>query len=51
HLERSIDAGAVLKALKEEKVVPKDATWKDVSFSRSKDGAESPAALAGRKGI
>ncbi|MBI2612209.1 type II/IV secretion system protein [Candidatus Kaiserbacteria bacterium] len=51
HLERSIDAGAVLKALKEEKVVPKDATWKDVSFCRSKDGAESPAAFAGRKGI
>ncbi len=51
HLERNIDAGAVLKALKEEKVTPKDATWKDVSFYRPEDSAESPSAFSGRKGI
>ena len=51
HLERSVDAGTVLKALKEEKVAPKDATWKDISFYRPKGGASSPSAFSGRKGI
>ena len=50
-LEKSVDAGTVLKALKEEKVVPKDATWKNISFYRSKDSPESPSGYAGRKGI
>lgn len=48
HLERSIDAGAVLKALKEGKIVPKDATWKNVSFYRPKD---IRSGFSGRRGI
>ena len=50
-LEKSIDAGAVLKALKDEKAAPKDATWKNVSFFKPKESAESPSGYAGRKGI
>ena len=50
-LEKTVDAGAVLKALKEEKVAPKDATWKSVPFYRPKETAEHPSGYAGRKGI
>jgi type IV pilus assembly protein PilB len=50
-LERSIDAGNVLKALKEEKVAPQDAAWKNVSFFKPKATSEYPTGYAGRKGI
>lgn len=49
-LEKAVDAGVVLKSLKEEKIVPKDATWKNVPFWRPKsDGAAE--GYAGRMGI
>ena len=50
-LEKTIDAGAVLKALKEEKAVPKDATWKNISFCKPKETPESQSGYSGRKGI
>ena len=50
-LEKVIDPGVVLRALKEEKVVAKDATWKDIPFSRPKDGAGAPSGYSGRVGI
>ena len=43
-LEEIVDVGAVLKALKEENSVPKDATWKNIPFYK-------PTSYAGRKGI
>ncbi|MCR4325692.1 MAG: GspE/PulE family protein [Patescibacteria group bacterium] len=49
-LERIVDAGNVLRALKEEKAVPKDATWKTVPFYRPK-GGEHAAGYSGRVGI
>lgn len=51
HLEKAIDAGAVLKALKEEKTVSKDATWKNVPFYKPKETPELPTGYSGRKGI
>ncbi len=51
HLEKEVDAGAVLRALKEEKVMPKDALWKDVSFYRPKDTPACPTGYSGRVGI
>ena len=50
-LERSVDAGAVLKALKEEKAVSKDATWKNIPFYKPRETPDSPTGYAGRKGI
>ena len=50
-LERAVDAGVVLKALKEEKVVPKDATWKSVPFYAPKESPDNPDGYAGRMGI
>jgi type II secretory ATPase GspE/PulE/Tfp pilus assembly ATPase PilB-like protein len=50
-LEHVIDTGAVLRALKDEKAVAKDATWKDISFAKPKEGAQSPNGYAGRVGI
>ena len=50
-LEKTVDAGAVLKALKEEKGIAKDATWKEVSFYKPKESAESPSGYSGRRGI
>ncbi len=50
-LERVVDAGGVLKALKEEKALPKDATWKNVPFYKPKEGGQSPSGYAGRLGI
>ncbi|OHB18870.1 MAG: hypothetical protein A2854_03395 [Parcubacteria group bacterium RIFCSPHIGHO2_01_FULL_56_18] len=49
-LEHVIDAGVVLKSLKEEKIVPKEATWKNVPFWKPKEG-ESGEGFAGRMGI
>ena len=50
-LEKNIDAGAVLKGLKEEKAAPHDATWKNISFYKPKESAECPSGYAGRVGI
>ncbi len=50
-LEHIVDAGVVLKALKEEKVVAKDATWKNVPFAQPKEGGVTPSGYAGRIGI
>lgn len=50
-LEKAVDAGAVLKSLKEEAIVPKEATWKNVPFYTPKESTECPAGYAGRMGI
>jgi len=50
-LEKAVDAGAVLKALKEEKAIAKDATWKNVPFYKPKETTEFPTGYSGRKGI
>ena len=50
-LEKSVDAGAVLRALKEEKASAKDATWKNISFYKAKETPESPSGYTGRVGI
>ena len=50
-LERIVDAGVVLRGLKEEKIVAKDATWKNVPFYHSKESPEHPSGYAGRIGI
>ncbi|MFZ2556041.1 MAG: GspE/PulE family protein [Minisyncoccia bacterium] len=50
-LERSVDAGVVLKSLKEESIVPKDATWKTVPFYKPGETAEHPEGYGGRMGI
>jgi len=50
-LEKIVDAGVVLKALKGEKVVAKDATWKNIPFSTPKEGGVTQSGYAGRIGI
>jgi type IV pilus assembly protein PilB len=50
-LERIVDAGTVLKALKEEKIVTKDSTWKDISFFHPRSSSTSASGFAGRVGI
>src|SRR3989338_4188420 len=50
-LEELVDTGAVLRALKEEKVVPANATWKSIPFFRPKESAECPSGYSGRGGI
>ena len=50
-LEHVIDVGNVLKALKEEKAVAKDATWKDVPFFKPKESGQTPSGYSGRVGI
>ena len=50
-LEGLGDIGAVLKALKEEDVVAKNATWKSVSLSRENPSPECESGYRGRKGI
>ncbi|MBI4087801.1 type II/IV secretion system protein [Candidatus Kaiserbacteria bacterium] len=49
-LERLVDPGIVLRTLKEEKALPKDATWKNVPFYRPK-GGEHAGDYSGRIGI
>jgi type IV pilus assembly protein PilB len=51
NLEHVIDAGSVLKALKEEKAVAKDATWKNIPFFKPHEGGQSPSGYSGRLGI
>ena len=49
-LEHVVEAGVVLQSLKEEKIVPKEATWKNVPFWKPK--ADGPGeGFAGRMGI
>ena len=50
-LEKEVDAGAVLRALKEDKIIAKDATWKNVPFYRPKETATCPSGYSGRIGI
>jgi type IV pilus assembly protein PilB len=50
-LEKDVDAGAVLRVLKEEQVVAKDATWKNVPFYKPHESTEHPSGYSGRVGI
>jgi type IV pilus assembly protein PilB len=50
-LEHIVEAGTVLRALKEEKAVAKDATWKNIPFYKPKEGGATPSGYAGRIGI
>lgn len=50
-LEKIVDAGAVLKALKEEKAVPANATWKNIPFYTPKENGQTPSGYSGRLGI
>jgi type II secretory ATPase GspE/PulE/Tfp pilus assembly ATPase PilB-like protein len=50
-LEHIVDAGVVLKALKDEKVVAKDATWKNIPFAQPKENGVTPSGFSGRIGI
>lgn len=47
-LEHVVDAGVVLKAMKDEKVVAPEATWKNVPFWKPKENEQG---FAGRMGI
>ena len=50
-LERVIDAGNVLKALKDEKAVAADSTWKNIPFYKPKENGQAPSGYTGRVGI
>jgi type IV pilus assembly protein PilB len=50
-LEQLIDAGVVLKNLKDEKILPPEATWKSAPFYRPKPSTDCPEGFAGRVGI
>jgi type IV pilus assembly protein PilB len=50
-LEHIVDQGVVLKALKDEKILAKDAVWKNVTFARPKSTAACPSGYSGRIGI
>lgn len=50
-LEGLVDAGAVLRALKEGKIIPANATWKSIPFFKPKESAECPSGYSGRVGI
>lgn len=50
-LKEAVDAGAVLRALKEEQVIAKDATWKNISFFRPKENGKTPSGYAGDIGL
>lgn len=49
-LEHVVEAGVVLQSLKEEKIVPKEATWKNVPFWKPKTDGPGEG-FAGRMGI
>jgi type IV pilus assembly protein PilB len=49
--EHIVDQGTVLRGLKDEKIVAKDATWKNVPFYHTKESAEHPSGYSGRVGI
>jgi len=50
-LEHIVDQGAILRTLKEEKAVAKDATWKNIPFFSAKEGGKSQSGYSGRVGI
>ena len=50
-MERVIDPGVVLKALKEEKAVAGDATWKNIPFYKAKEKGITSSGFSGRVGI
>jgi type II secretory ATPase GspE/PulE/Tfp pilus assembly ATPase PilB-like protein len=50
-LDRVVDQGNVLRALKEEKIVEKNTTWKGVPFYRPQESVEHPTGYSGRVGI
>ncbi len=50
-LEHVIDPGVVLKALKEERVVAADSTWKNIPFYKAKEKGLTPSGFSGRVGI
>jgi type IV pilus assembly protein PilB len=50
-LEHIVDAGVVLRALKEEKIVPKEATWKNVPFYKPHENGATTSGYQGRIGI
>ena len=50
-LRKSVDLDRVLELLKEEKVVPAKATWRDIPFYKPKLTAECPEGYADRIGI
>jgi len=50
-LRKVVDLDSVLKALKNENIVPKDATWKTVPFYKEKPSPECPNGFKNRLGI
>ena len=50
-LEKEIDAGSVLRALKEEKAVSKETGWGKIPFYRPSETSECPTGYSGRVGI
>jgi type IV pilus assembly protein PilB len=50
-LEKIVDAGVVLKAIKDEKVVEANAMWKDIPFYHPTENAEHASGYSGRVGI
>ncbi|HET8581370.1 MAG TPA: ATPase, T2SS/T4P/T4SS family [Candidatus Paceibacterota bacterium] len=50
-LEEAFDLGVVLNALKEEKVVGKETTWKNVPFFGPAENGKCPDGYSGREGI
>jgi type IV pilus assembly protein PilB len=50
-LEKTVDLGNVLKALKNEKVVAADMQWKSLPFFTPKESETCPEGYAGRQGI
>ena len=50
-LSKNVDLDRMLQILKEEKVVEKNAKWKDIPFYRPKESQECPEGYSGRIGI
>lgn len=50
-LERIVDTTAVYKAMKEEKVIANNATWKNIPFYKPQENGQTPSGYAGRIGI
>ncbi len=50
-LETVVDLGTVLRSLKEEGIVPNNATWKTVPFYTPVENEECPEGFSGRMGI
>ena len=50
-LQDVVDMQNVLKALKEESVVDKNVTWKNIEFSKAKKTDKCPSGYKGRRGI